>query len=73
MKRETDPEDKWLPELSILTVLTAVGIALTAADLFFRFYRSKTEKDSYDLTPVHVSAEPAPQQKSCGGPRIGMV
>ena len=39
MKREADPEDKWLPELSFSTVLTIVGIGLTAADLFFRFYR----------------------------------
>ena len=41
MKREADPEDKWLPELSFSTVLTVVSIGLTAADLFFRFYRSK--------------------------------
>ena len=73
MERETDPEDKWLPELSFSTVLTMVGIGLTAADLFFRFYRSKKEKDSYDLTPVHMVSEPGPQQKACGGPRIGMV
>ena len=77
MKREADPEDKWLPELSFSTVLTVVGIGLTAADLFFRFYRSKKEKDSYDLTPVHMalktSPEPAPQQKACVGPRIVMV
>ena len=51
MKRESEPEDKWLPELSFSTVLTVVGIGLTATDLFFRFYRSKKEKDSYDLTP----------------------
>ena len=79
MKRESDSEDSgesWLPELSFSTVLTVVGIGLTAADLFFRFYRSKTEKDSYDLTPVHmvhVSPEPAPQQKPCAQPRIGMA
>ena len=73
MKREADPEDKWLPELSFTTVLTVVGIGLTAADLFFRFYRSKKEKDSYDLTPVHMVSKPAPQQKACGGPRIEMV
>ena len=77
MKREADPEDKWLPELSFSTVLTVVGIGLTAADLFFRFYISKKEKDSYDLTPVHMalktSPEPVPQQKACVGPRIGMV
>ena len=57
MKREADPEEKWLPELSFVTVLTVVGIGLTAADLFFRFYRSKKEKDSYDLTPVHMVSE----------------
>ena len=77
MKREADPEDKWLPELSFSTVLTVVGIGLTAADLFFQFYRSKKEKDSYDLTPVHMalktSPEPAPRKKACVGPRIGMV
>ena len=44
MKREADPEDKWLPELSFWTVLTVVGIGLIAADLFFQFYRSKKEK-----------------------------
>ena len=85
MKREADPEDKWLPELSFTTVLTVVGIGLTAADLFFRFYRSK--KDSYDLTPAATTtatavttATPAPHRSLdkdrgvfCGGPRIGMV
>ena len=80
MKREADPEDKWLPELSFSTVFTVVDIGLTAADLFFRFYRSKKEKDSYDLTPVHMVSEPAPHRSLdkdrgvfCGGPRIGMV
>ena len=80
MKREADPEDKWLLELSFSTVLTVVDIGLTAADLFFRFYRSKKEKDSYDLTLVHMVSEPAPHRSLdkdrgvfCGGPRIGMV
>ena len=82
MKREADPEDKWLPELSFTTVLTVVGIGLTAADLFFRFYRSKTP-----VTPVATTtataittATPAPHRSLdkdrgvfCGGPRIGMV
>ena len=79
MKREADPQDKWLPELSFSTVLTVVGIGLTAADLLFRFYRSKKEKDSYDLTPAATTtataittATPVPQQKACVGPRIGM-
>ena len=48
MKREANSEDSgeiWLPELSFTTVLTVVGIGLTAADLFFRFYTSKTEKE----------------------------
>ena len=63
MKREAYPEDKWLPELSFSTVLTVVGIGLTATDLFFRFYRSKKEKDSYDLTPAATTtATPAPKQ-----------
>ena len=44
MKREAYPEDKWLLELSFSTVLTVVGIGLTATDLFFRFYRSKKKK-----------------------------
>ena len=55
MKREADPEDKWLPELYFSTVLTVVGIGLTATDLFFRFYRSKKEKDSYDLTTTAIT------------------
>ena len=76
MKREADPEDKWLQELLFSTILTVVGIGLTAADLFFRFYRSKKEKESYDLTPAATTtATPAP---NCSldedrGPRIGMV
>ena len=78
MKREANSEDSgesWLPELSFSTVLTVVGIGVTAIDLFFRFYTSKTEKDNYDLTlvhMVHVSPEPAPQQKTCRS-RIGMA
>ena len=77
-KREANTEDSgesWLSELSFSTVLTVVGIGVTVIDLFFRFYTSKTEKDNYDLTPVHmvhVSPEPAPQQKSCGS-RVGMA
>ena len=87
MKREADPEEKWLPELLFTTVLTVVGIGLTAADLFFRFYISKKEKDSYDLTPAATTtataittATPAPHRSLnkdrgvfCGSPRIGMV
>ena len=82
MKREPDPEDKWLPELSFSTVLTVVGIGLTAADLFFRFYRSKKEKDSYDLTPTATTtataittATPSPNRSldEYRGSRIGMV
>ena len=79
MKRDADPEEKWLPELSFSTVLTVVGIGLTAADLFFRFYRSKTP-----VTPVATTtataittATPAPHRSLdkdrgvfCGGPRI---
>ena len=76
MKREADTEDSGescLPELSFSTVLTVVGIGLTAIDLFFRFYKPQAEKDSYDLTPVHMVSESAPQQKACAPPRIGMV
>ena len=76
MKREADPEDKWLPELSFSTVLTVVVIGLTAADLFFRFYRSKKEKDSYDLiTTATTTATPATHNSldEDRGPRIGMV
>ena len=82
MKREAHPEDKWLPELSFSTVLTVVGIGLTATDLFFRFYRSKKEKDSYDLTTTATTtataittATPAPNRSldEDRGPRIGMV
>ena len=87
MKREADPEDKWLPELSFSTVLKVVGIGLTAADLFFRFYRSKKEKDSYYLTPAATTtataittATPAPHRSLdkyrgvfSGGPRIEMI
>ena len=76
MKREADPEDKWLPELSFSTVLTVVGIGLTAADLFFRFYRSKKEKDSYDLTPAATTTATPASNSSLDedrSPRIGMV
>ena len=72
MKREANSEDScesWLPELSFSTVLTVVGIGVTAIDLFFRFYTSKTEKDNSDLTPVHmvhVSPEPALSKKLVG-------
>ena len=76
MKREADPEDKWLPELSFSTVLTVVGIGLTATDLFFRFYRSKKEKDSYDLTTTAITTTTPETRHSFDedrGPRIGMV
>ena len=76
MKREADPEDQgesWLPELSFSTVLTVVGIGVTAIDLFFRFYRSKTEKETPVHTIIKTSPEPEDQQKSCVPPRIGMI
>ena len=76
MKREADSEDKWLPELSFSTVLTVTGIGLTATDLFFRFYRSKKEKDSYDLTPTATTTATLATHHSLDedrGPRIGMV
>ena len=76
MKREAYPEDKWLPELSFTTVLTVVGIGLTAADLFFRFCRSKKEKDSYDLTTTATTTttpETHHRLDEDRGPRIGMV
>ena len=72
MKREANSEysgETWLPELSFSTVLTVVGIGVSAIDLFFRFYTSKAEKDSNDLTPVHlVHVPPEPAR-----PRIGMA
>ena len=58
MKRKKNSEDSgesWLPDLLFSTVLTVVGIGATSIDLFFRFYTSKTEKDNYDLTPVHMT------------------
>ena len=82
MKREADPEDKWLPKLSFTTVLTVVGIGLTAADLFFRFYRSKTPVTTTATTTATAitTATPAPNRSLdkdrgvfCGGPRIRMV
>ena len=82
MKREADPEDKWLPELSFTTVLTVVGIGLTAADLFFRFYRSKTPVTPAATTTATAitTATPAPHRSLdkdrgvfCVSPRIGMV
>ena len=64
MKREANSEDSgesWLPELSFSTVLTVVGIGVTTIDLFFRFYTSKTEKDNYDLTLVHMTVKTSPE------------
>ena len=70
---------EWLPSLQLSTVLTVVGIGITAADLFFRFDQSKTEP-SLSATPMHTAVpaneEPAPQQKSSAPPkqfRIGMA
>ena len=82
MKHEADPEDKWLPKLSFTTILTVVGIGLTAADLFFRFHRSKTPVTSTATTTATAitTATPAPNRSLdkdrgvfCGGPRIRMV
>ena len=77
MKREADTEDSgesWLPELSFSTVLTVVGIGVTVIDLFFRFYRSKTEKVSYDFNfGIYISRNLHFSKKSCAPPRIGMV
>ena len=77
MKREADSEDKWLPELLFSTVLTVVGIGLTAADLFFRFYRSKTPVTpaATTTTTAITTATTSPNHSldEDTGPRIGMV
>ena len=77
MKREADPEDKWQPELSFSTVLTVVGIGLTAADLFFRFYRSKTPVTlaATTTTTAITTATTSPNHSldEDRGPKIGMV
>ena len=82
---EAEAEDsgeisEWLPSLQLSIVLTVAGIGLTAADLFFRFYQSKSEPSLSDLAPVHTAVpatvELGPQQKSSAPPkssRIGMA
>ena len=83
---EADPQDpgeisEWLSSLSFSTVLTVVGIGLTAADLFFRFYQSKTEPAHIytfsDIAPVHTAVpttiEPALQQKCSAPPKLSRI
>lgn len=63
-KVEGSSQKAWIPELSFTAVLSIVGIAFTAIDMYMRF-RSKPPKVEQKVTP-QPSKIPVPQ------PKIGM-
>ena len=59
----TSEEKSWMPEISFTTALSIAGIALTTADLYYRWKSSSERKSSPEIK--YVENEPAKK-------RIGM-
>ena len=77
MKREAEPEKRetgeskpWIPEISFTTVISIVGIVLTAFDLFMRF----NKKDKPDPPPPRLpEPPPTPRPSKIPVPKMGMI
>ena len=65
-EEESTPEDgqTWIPELSFSTVISIIGVAIAAIDLYMRYRRSS--EDHFDWQPVTtvISREPPKQTTS---------
>jgi len=48
---EDNNNSNWMPEISLTTVLTIVGISLTAADLYFRWKTNKPKNNIEEYKP----------------------
>ena len=60
----------WIPELSFTTVISVVGIGLTAFDLFMRF----NKKDNKPEPPPRLpEPQPRPQPSKIPLPKMGMI
>ena len=62
VEENNNPKAAWIPELSLTTGLTLVGITLTAVDLYMRYKSSKTpqhiREDEYEDPPVIIVTKP---------------
>ena len=68
-EREQENENSagWLPEMSFQTVLSIVGIAFTAFELYQRF-RQKESSGSAQSPVSEITAEPREEPKHSGAP-----
>ena len=70
LKNKEQPEEKssWMPDISLTTALSVVGITLTAVDLYFRWRKDK--EPSKPVEPIKVSKIPVAVREE--RPKYGM-
>ena len=57
---EDNANSKWLPEISLTTGLTIIGIGLTVFDLYLRYQK----KDNIEAKPQHIKDVPKTSEPS---------
>ena len=71
LKNKEEPaaetSSSWMPEISLTTALSIVGITLTAVDLYFRWQKDK-EPSKAPVEPIKASKIPVPVER----PKFGM-
>ena len=68
-------KSKWMPELSLTTGLTIIGITLSAVDLYFRFRKTSPSIDTIKTQQSHIrdiEHEPEPVRISTRSSKIPM-
>ena len=71
-ERETGESQGWFPELSFTTVISIVGISLTAIDLFMRFNKKETKPEPPPRVTEPNRVEPPASKIPIPKPKIGM-
>ena len=70
-------ETTWMPDISLTTALSLVGITLTAVDLYFRWRKtnngsSPDVKDGRGFEPPEIKKSKVPTSNSSEVKRMGM-
>ncbi len=55
---EEDNNSQWLPEISLTTGLTLIGLGLTAIDLYFRWKSNNQTPNNEELPKINNEAVP---------------
>ena len=71
-EEETVKTEPWFPEMSFTTVISVVGISLTAIDLFMRFNRKDTTPKVLSEPPQVDLPKPL-QPSKIPVPKMGMI